>query len=82
MLTRAGYGKAVDFWALGALAYEMLTGMPHSNALMHRVLILLTREAAFHGQEPEGPGSQDSKRATLFAKLPYCSLCCGTERVA
>lgn len=28
MLTRSGYGKAVDWWALGALAYEMLVGKP------------------------------------------------------
>lgn len=26
MLTRNGYGKAVDWWALGALCFEMLTG--------------------------------------------------------
>ncbi len=26
MLTRNGYGKAVDWWALGALTYEMLVG--------------------------------------------------------
>jgi hypothetical protein len=24
MLTRTGYGKAVDWWALGALCFEML----------------------------------------------------------
>jgi p70 ribosomal S6 kinase len=28
MLTRTGYGKAVDWWALGALCYEMLVGKP------------------------------------------------------
>lgn len=28
MLTRNGYGKAVDWWALGALCYEMLVGKP------------------------------------------------------
>ena len=26
MLTRNGYGKAVDWWAMGALAFEMLVG--------------------------------------------------------
>lgn len=28
MLTRNGYGKAVDWWSLGALTYEMLCGKP------------------------------------------------------
>lgn len=28
MLTRNGYGKAVDWWSLGTLAYEMLVGRP------------------------------------------------------
>jgi serine/threonine protein kinase len=26
MLTRNGYGKAVDWWALGALCFEMVSG--------------------------------------------------------
>lgn len=32
MLTRNGYGKAVDWWALGTLAYEMLVGKPPFQA--------------------------------------------------
>jgi serine/threonine protein kinase len=28
MLENKGYGKGVDWWALGTLAYEMLTGLP------------------------------------------------------
>lgn len=28
VLEGKGHGKAVDYWALGALIYEMLTGVP------------------------------------------------------
>jgi tRNA A-37 threonylcarbamoyl transferase component Bud32 len=37
MLTRTGYGKAVDWWALGALCYEMLVGKSCDEALLCNV---------------------------------------------
>lgn len=31
ILTRSGHGKAVDWWSLGALMYDMLTGQVTSQ---------------------------------------------------
>lgn len=31
ILTRTGHGKAVDWWSLGALMYDMLTGAVSLN---------------------------------------------------
>ena len=32
MLSRTGYGKGVDWWALGALCFEMVSGRPPFQA--------------------------------------------------
>lgn len=40
MVTRSGHGPAVDLWALGCLAYEMLVGRPPFHGTMHRHLVL------------------------------------------
>ena len=32
ILTRSGHGKAVDWWSLGALMYDMLSGSPPFTA--------------------------------------------------
>ena len=36
VLARKGHGKAVDWWNLGMVLYEMLTGLPPWYVMLHR----------------------------------------------
>ena len=46
ILTRSGHGKAVDWWSLGALMYDMLTGGVSQDfrpcTLSHLIMALST----------------------------------------
>ncbi len=41
ILTRHGHGKAVDWWSLGTLMYDMLTGAVSIFQLIYDSLIIL-----------------------------------------
>lgn len=48
ILTRSGHGKAVDWWSLGALMFDMLTGMVCPATLGKRMPINLQQPRLFH----------------------------------
>jgi serine/threonine protein kinase len=60
-LTGAGYTKSVDWWTLGVLLYEMLTGLPpfydeNTNDMYRKIL---TEPLHFPGPEVVPPAARD-----------------------
>lgn len=61
LLTGAGYTKTVDWWTLGVLLYEMLTGLPpfydeNTNDMYRKIL---TEPLHFPGPEIVPPAARD-----------------------
>ncbi|KAF2684356.1 kinase-like protein [Lentithecium fluviatile CBS 122367] len=61
LLTGAGYTKTVDWWTLGVLLYEMLTGLPpfydeNTNDMYRKIL---TEPLHFPGPEVVPPAARD-----------------------
>jgi serum/glucocorticoid-regulated kinase 2 len=61
LLTGAGYTKSVDWWTLGVLLYEMLTGLPpfydeNTNEMYRKIL---TEPLHFPGPEIVPPAARD-----------------------
>jgi len=74
------YDKSVDFWALGTMLYEFLTGLPpfYSNQLKVMYERILTAKLTFNkdcGVSPEG----QSFLAGLLERDPMKRLGCGPE---
>jgi serum/glucocorticoid-regulated kinase 2 len=59
LLTGAGYTKSVDWWTLGVLLYEMLTGLPpfydeNTNDMYRKILTRPECGEAFRSQGRRG----------------------------
>ncbi|KAI9922103.1 hypothetical protein PsorP6_000520 [Peronosclerospora sorghi] len=80
LIMKEGYGKAVDWWALGILAYEMIQG---DSPFRHDVPTILFDKIL--KDEPEfsdrfTPEAQDLIMK-LLTKDPACRLGCGPDGV-
>lgn len=65
--SREGYGKAVDWWSLGTLAYEMLTGWPpfYDKNLRRMCEAILRADLQFPPHSDVTPQAQDFIRQLL-----------------
>ena len=78
ILTRSGHGKAVDWWSLGALMYDMLTGAVSETKRktnpVHFGTLWMTfvpyGTAAVHGREPQEDDREDPQGQTESPALP------------
>lgn len=65
VLNRAGHGTAVDWWSLGALLYEMLTGLPPWYSQDKRKLFASIQRSELRFPAYVSPGAQEILRAFL-----------------
>ncbi|KAL1427436.1 hypothetical protein MTO96_017393 [Rhipicephalus appendiculatus] len=68
ILTRTGHAKAVDWWSLGALMYDMLTGAPPYTAENRKKTIekILRLDRAMHATSRFTPSSGTSTGRTCW----------------
>lgn len=80
ILTRSGHGKAVDWWSLGALMFDMLTGMVRESHITRDLLKYISIESdnkircvhMFSCSQP--PFTGDGRRKTI-EKILRGKLC-------
>lgn len=68
ILSRTGHGKSVDWWALGMLVYEMVTGLPPWYTKDKRQLLLNLR-AAPYSQLAFPPNVSDAGKSFVLSLL-------------
>ena len=65
VLNRSGHGTAVDWWSLGALLYEMLTGLPPWYSQDKRKLFASIQRSELRFPNYVSPGAQEILQALL-----------------
>jgi len=69
VIQRKGHGMGVDFWAIGILIYEMLSGYPPFHHANHMVIYEKILAHAMHGNGLEFPEWFPSDAEDLVRKL-------------
>uniref|UniRef100_T1GIH0 Protein kinase domain-containing protein n=1 Tax=Megaselia scalaris TaxID=36166 RepID=T1GIH0_MEGSC len=70
ILTRSGHGKAVDWWSLGALMYDMLTGVPPFTAENRKKTIETILKAKLNLPAYLTPEARDLIRRLMKRQVP------------
>lgn len=60
ILTRSGHGKAVDWWSLGALMYDMLTGLVSVTLF---VVVEISAQTSYFSLQP--PFTAENRKKTI-----------------
>jgi p70 ribosomal S6 kinase len=69
ILMRTGHGKAVDWWSLGALTFDMLTGGPPFTAENRKKVMQNMAKYMHFNRYVTLDNRQNIERTSLFAAI-------------